>query len=123
MNFLKEECVTRNASIIYATHIFDGLESWPSHVMYVAQGQLRAFHTAEDVPELREGKLLALVERWLREEKKERDAAAGKSGELILEYAGDKGSGHGENATWNNGWAAGRLTSSMKMSSNAVMRM
>jgi CCR4-NOT complex subunit CAF16 len=125
MNFLKEECVERGASIIYATHIFDGLESWPSHVMYVAQGQLRAFQTAEDVPELREGKLLELVERWLREEKAERDLANGKTGELIMEYAGDKGSGHGDNASWNNGWAAGRLTSSMQLpsSSNAVMRM
>jgi len=125
MEFLKEECRTRGASIVYATHIFDGLESWPSHVMYVAQGQLRAFQTAQDVPELREGKLLALVERWLREEKAERDAASGKTGELIMEYSGDKGSGHGDNATWNNGWAAGRLTSSMQLpsSSNAVMRM
>ena len=110
-----------------ATHIFDGLESWPSHVMYVARGQLRAFERAENIPELKEGRLLDLVERWLRAEKAEREAeaaATGKEGSkgAALEYGGDKGS-NTEAATWNNGWAAGRLTSSLKDSSNAVMRM
>ncbi len=31
--FLKSECEERGATIIYATHIFDGLESWPSHLV------------------------------------------------------------------------------------------
>lgn len=126
MNFLKEECAQRGATIIYATHIFDGLESWPSHVMYVARGQLQAFERAESIPELREGRLLDLVEKWLRAEKAERDAEAAAAGKITggpaLNYGGDKGSST-EAATWNNGWAAGRLTSSMKLSSNAVMRM
>ena len=38
MRFLKDECATRGATIIYATHIFDGLEFWPSHLAYLAQG-------------------------------------------------------------------------------------
>jgi energy-coupling factor transporter ATP-binding protein EcfA2 len=38
MRFLVEECDSRGATIIYATHIFDGLEFWPSHVAYVARG-------------------------------------------------------------------------------------
>ena len=33
MAFLKSECEERGATIIYATHIFDGLESWPSHIV------------------------------------------------------------------------------------------
>jgi ABC-type uncharacterized transport system ATPase subunit len=37
----QEECETRGAAIIYATHIFDGLESWPTHVAYVARGALQ----------------------------------------------------------------------------------
>jgi len=103
-----------------ATHIFDGLESWPSHLMYVAGGRLRVFERADAIPELQQGNLLGLVERWLREEKAER--MGGKSAELCMEYAGDQGTAVGGIATWNNGWAAGRLTSSMKLSSNAVMR-
>jgi len=31
--FLKSECEERGATIIYATHIFDGLDSWPSHLV------------------------------------------------------------------------------------------
>jgi ABC-type thiamine transport system ATPase subunit len=33
MTFLKAECEERGATIIYATHIFDGLESWPTHMV------------------------------------------------------------------------------------------
>jgi hypothetical protein len=39
MRFLADECEQRGASIIYATHIFDGLEFWPTHVAFVARGE------------------------------------------------------------------------------------
>jgi hypothetical protein len=39
MAFLAEECEARGAAIVYATHIFDGLEAWPTHVAYVARGE------------------------------------------------------------------------------------
>lgn len=120
MNFLKEECRERGATVIYATHIFDGLESWPSHMMYVAGGQLQEFKKAEEVPELQQGLLLELVERWLRKEQE--NEKEWKKNRIVVEYAGDKGSSLEEGAAWNNGWAAGRLTSSMKLSSNAVLR-
>ena len=76
------------------------------------------FDRADNIPELQRGELLGLVEKWLRAEKAERDAARA----AVLEYGGDKGSAIGDMASWNNGWAAGRLTSSMKLASNAVMR-
>lgn len=41
MRFLVQECEQRGATIVYATHIFDGLEFWPTHVAYVARGKLR----------------------------------------------------------------------------------
>ncbi|EPS69760.1 hypothetical protein M569_05007, partial [Genlisea aurea] len=41
LRFLKKECEERGATIIYATHIFDGLEDWPSHIVYVAHGKLQ----------------------------------------------------------------------------------
>ncbi len=86
--------------------------------MYVAGGQLRVFEQAANIPELQQGQLLGLVERWLREEQRQRLAAAA---------AAAKGGGSGEEAielaTWNNGWASGRLTSSPKLSNNAVLRM
>lgn len=41
MSFLQSECDEAGATIIYATHIFDGLESWPTHLMYLADGKLQ----------------------------------------------------------------------------------
>ena len=109
-----------------ATHIFDGLEDWPSHLMYVAGGRLQVFAAAAEVPELRQGQLLLLVERWLREEQAQRRQAK----KLELEAAAAEGAGAGADqgeqlhlAAWNNGYASGRLASSIKLSSNAVLRM
>ena len=36
-----QECEQRGATIIYATHIFDGLEPWITHLAYVASGRLQ----------------------------------------------------------------------------------
>lgn len=114
MKFLKQECLERGATIMYATHIFDGLETWPTHLMYVAGGRLKIFEKSEAFPELREGRLLHLVEKWLRSEEKER----------VPVTAFDQDNGSEMNMPgWRNGYSAGRLTSSMKLSSNAVMRM
>lgn len=33
--WLQKETETRGATIIYATHIFDGLDSWPTHIHYL----------------------------------------------------------------------------------------
>jgi energy-coupling factor transporter ATP-binding protein EcfA2 len=51
LKFFVEECQTRGATIIYATHIFDGLEEWITHVAYLADGQFRigaSLNTAEE---------------------------------------------------------------------------
>ncbi|ORY59019.1 P-loop containing nucleoside triphosphate hydrolase protein [Leucosporidium creatinivorum] len=36
--FLTEETQTRNATILYATHIFDGLDSFPTHLCHIQLG-------------------------------------------------------------------------------------
>jgi len=41
LKFFVEECETRGATIIYATHIFDGLEKWITHIAYLTDGHLR----------------------------------------------------------------------------------
>lgn len=77
---------------MYATHIFDGLEGWITHVAHVSRGRMLrgAYHpgrpsmpvlarshppdvaggpVAEALPEVLQGrKLLRLVEGWLRQE-------------------------------------------------------
>ena len=130
MRFLQSECRERQVTIVYATHIFDGLESFMSHVAFVANGELKFCKKFEEIEGLRErepGSLLRVVEGWLREEYKlQRERKA-------LEKTQNKESGF----IRNNGWAAGRTTSTVtfgptldqtrdhvgiKGSSNAVMR-
>ena len=33
--WLQQETVKRGATIVYATHIFDGLDEWPTHIHYL----------------------------------------------------------------------------------------
>jgi CCR4-NOT complex subunit CAF16 len=41
LRFFVEECESRGATIIYATHIFDGLEKWVTHMAFVSEGVLK----------------------------------------------------------------------------------
>lgn len=36
--FFRSECEERGATIVYATHIFDGLEDWVTHLAYMENG-------------------------------------------------------------------------------------
>uniref|UniRef100_A0A383WA31 ABC transporter domain-containing protein n=1 Tax=Tetradesmus obliquus TaxID=3088 RepID=A0A383WA31_TETOB len=75
--FFKQECEQRGATIVYATHIFDGLEGWISHVAYLEDGRLVHGGPRSILPEMGPGKkLLHVVEEWLR---KERDARRAKT--------------------------------------------
>jgi len=38
LKFLKEETINRGATIVYATHIFDGLNDFPTHVAHMNDG-------------------------------------------------------------------------------------
>jgi len=74
LDFLKEECEQRGATIVYATHIFDGLESWATHVVYIEDGKLKRFEKLSELNEMRNAvNLLQVVESWLRAENKDKD--------------------------------------------------
>ncbi|KAI9009190.1 hypothetical protein DFJ74DRAFT_687297 [Hyaloraphidium curvatum] len=82
LGFLRRESEDRSATIVYATHIFDGLGNWPTHVAHMAGGRIRAVHRVEDIPELKQyaaesavsgmSPLMRVVEGWLRRDLKER---------------------------------------------------
>merc|ERR1740138_925396 len=40
LQFLREECDERGATVVYSTHILDGLDDWPSHVLHLQQGKV-----------------------------------------------------------------------------------
>lgn len=99
LRFLEKECVQRNATIVYATHIFDGLGNWPTHVVHMAHGKVDLVRTRNDFPELVEARkgsavsvgqslldnspLLTVVEGWLRKDaQKGRESSENNPGPL-----------------------------------------
>ena len=83
MRWLQKETETRGATIVYATHIFDGLDDWPTHMHFLnrkgatgwqgpmADLDLYARLRAEGHP----SPMLKIATTWLRAEIAEHGAA------------------------------------------------
>ncbi|EFJ50121.1 hypothetical protein VOLCADRAFT_80390 [Volvox carteri f. nagariensis] len=82
LEFFKLESEERGATILYATHIFDGLEDWVTHVAYMEEGSIvkgGPITQVQDAAAAAAGtgmKLLHVVENWLRAERDARMARA-----------------------------------------------
>ncbi|KAL5218891.1 hypothetical protein ABZP36_019575 [Zizania latifolia] len=152
LTYLKKECEERGATIIYATHIFDGLDDWPRHIVYIAHGKLQLALPLEKVKEMSQLSLMhrvyftsdfgafgpqRTVESWLRKERDEdRRRMKERKEKGLPEF--DKKVTEGSRVIGdpaksaaravNNGWAAGRLASTVAgeenfvFSSNSVLR-
>ncbi|KAF3907145.1 hypothetical protein ABW21_db0205468 [Orbilia brochopaga] len=87
LDWLKKETETRGCTILYATHITDGLASWPTHLVRMTLGEARqsgpiaSFFPPETPAETahvqdavigRNSSLLELVMRWQAEDLVER---------------------------------------------------
>jgi CCR4-NOT complex subunit CAF16 len=78
LEFLRMETENRVCTIVYCTHIFDGLAGWPTHILKVSLGKVMAFDTVIEVERVAfEGKTAnsALYEvclAWLKEDRAER---------------------------------------------------
>ncbi|KAL9936478.1 hypothetical protein V8E36_004546 [Tilletia maclaganii] len=89
LNFLAEETVKRNATILYATHIFDGLQAFPTHIVHMRLGTTvdpkplpwpPSEAKASDYPQIQPNTsgvierdlspLLTVALAWLREDRK-----------------------------------------------------
>jgi CCR4-NOT complex subunit CAF16 len=70
--FLREESEGRGATILYATHIFDTLDEWATHLVYLVAGRVHTFARLDELVELADERartttpLLHVVEAWLR---------------------------------------------------------
>ncbi|CAO3683824.1 unnamed protein product [Umbelopsis ramanniana] len=51
LDYLEKETAARNSTIVYATHIFDGLGEWPTHIAHVSDGTTISIHAVNDYPE------------------------------------------------------------------------
>ncbi|XP_076928971.1 ABC transporter I family member 20-like [Bidens hawaiensis] len=124
LTFLKKECEERGATIIYATHIFDGLENWPSHIVYVAHGKLQLASTMDEVKKTSNLSLMRTIEQWLRKErdeerKRRKERKANGLPEFDRRIDGTRVTGDPVRVV-NNGWAAGRLNSTVAGEENFV---
>ena len=101
-------------TIIYATHIFDGLDGWASHMAFIAQGTFQRFGPIETFDELTAmqktgvySPLLRTVEKYMREHRAKLQAAAG--GKAQMEKAGKVLGEGGLTGELGNGYLPGRL--------------
>eukprot|EP01063_Lacrimia_lanifica_P037480 TRINITY_DN770_c0_g2_i1.p1 TRINITY_DN770_c0_g2~~TRINITY_DN770_c0_g2_i1.p1 ORF type:complete len:275 (+),score=139.93 TRINITY_DN770_c0_g2_i1:72-896(+) len=71
LTFLRKESEERGATILYATHIFEGTEEWaPTHMLRLIEGEAILLRTQDEIPELREDpSIYHLVRGWLRKER------------------------------------------------------
>lgn len=118
LRWLKKESETRGCTILYATHIFDGLDDWPTHLHYLSsagktgwQGTLEECDLYKQFKEKGEtSPLLRVAEHWLRAdlvEKKKLNSAENAEG------AGYYATKDPTQAAYNSGggFAAGRMAS------------
>ena len=76
LRWLVKESDERGATILYATHIFDGLDEWATHLFYLTdsgncgwQGQMNELDVYQDLKAKNHpAKMLAIAEHWLRKE-------------------------------------------------------
>ena len=64
--FLREDSEARGATILYATHVLDGIEDFATHVAWLDAGALKLMSPLADLEALRGTTLRRLVETWLR---------------------------------------------------------
>eukprot|EP00227_Mantoniella_beaufortii_P014997 CAMPEP_0197591266 /NCGR_PEP_ID=MMETSP1326-20131121/12978_1 /TAXON_ID=1155430 /ORGANISM="Genus nov. species nov., Strain RCC2288" /LENGTH=296 /DNA_ID=CAMNT_0043156667 /DNA_START=93 /DNA_END=983 /DNA_ORIENTATION=+ len=73
--FLQQECEERGATVVYATHIFDGMEAWMTHIAFASNGELKYGGPKDTIAGLDGCRhLLSTIEGWLRTDRDERRA-------------------------------------------------
>ncbi len=75
LELLREESEVRGATILYATHIFDALEDWATHLAYIRNGRLALLAPLGELADLAElrrrgvaSPLYRTIEHWFRSE-------------------------------------------------------
>ncbi|KAL8443787.1 hypothetical protein Emag_005811 [Eimeria magna] len=94
--FLLVESLALKSCLIYSTHVFDGLDDWPTHLLYLEKGELKVFNSVAELHELHGNRtassLFSLVQRWLMSEAENKNLQ--DSLEDILEGNGTNGATH-----------------------------
>ncbi|CAK4077230.1 unnamed protein product [Aphanomyces euteiches] len=100
LEFLRRESDgPHRSTVVMASHVFDGMEEWVTHVMYLRSGKIAFFGGVDKVPLMGKSQLSIYhtTQVWLREEEEAPEKEASTSG--VLENAQNRAGG----------FAAGRL--------------
>ena len=96
LDWLKTETEGRSATVVYATHIFDGVGGWPSHLVHMCLGRVKEWGKVQEFAgqdwKAADGHspLGRVVLRWLEEDLEER-GPRGKSGDGVSTQAKSDG--------------------------------
>jgi len=125
LNFLKEESEERGVTLIYATHIFDGLEHWATDVVFLTNGKIEIQSSLDqlaDLQALREKRvpapLFRLVEVWLRKEFEEQKAAKKAAGSGGFDKNKDTPAFGSAERTMNTGFSRGSVIPTPNLNAN-----
>jgi CCR4-NOT complex subunit CAF16 len=77
LRFLRDESQQRGVTILYASHVLEGLAAWATHLAFLSPGRLRCFAATADVKELQgplatsdsTSPLHRLCEVWMRQDR------------------------------------------------------
>ncbi|KAK0190948.1 P-loop containing nucleoside triphosphate hydrolase protein [Armillaria mellea] len=72
LKFLRNDSETRGATIIYATHIFDGLNDFPTHVAHMRFGSFTTPPTPWPFTDQPTSTLYSVALQWLKEDREYR---------------------------------------------------
>lgn len=93
LEFLKRETESRPCQIVYATHIFDGLGGWPTHLAHLSLGHMKKVqeydhHHGQKVSHDGNTHLLEMVLDWLQKDYEQRGPRVAKTtfGELESQW-------------------------------------
>eukprot|EP01128_Nolandella_sp_AFSM9_P005439 TRINITY_DN261_c0_g1_i1.p2 TRINITY_DN261_c0_g1~~TRINITY_DN261_c0_g1_i1.p2 ORF type:complete len:269 (+),score=30.49 TRINITY_DN261_c0_g1_i1:1569-2375(+) len=82
LQFLKEETETRGLTVVYATHIFDGLKDWPTTLLRLKQdGSCSSVD-----PHTLEGPLNEVVADYLRTERRDLKAITNSPADPLIQH-------------------------------------
>jgi CCR4-NOT complex subunit CAF16 len=68
LTLLAEDSAGAGTTILYATHVLDGLDAWATHVLLLRAGRIELFaplHQIDDYAALRTGGVVSPLLRWL----------------------------------------------------------
>ena len=111
--YLGRECDKYGSAVIYATHIFDGLDDWPTHLHYLCnkgctgwQGKIGDLEIYQEMRRKGEpSPLLRIAETWLRGELEQNNIVEAPAGKMAIEAQNPLANGYGSAG----GFSAGRM--------------